>query len=213
MTRLTVFEEQSSLATFETGRGVVARKNRKCDLSVSTHRILEEHCCFGVALLILEVWTHLSHTYSLVYSTFCDTHKMAFSSENGEAMSEQVREHLAEFDHAWEMCFSSRGARRNKWKLEFRKQWTRKMGRMLTVYNNYDTAIHNAQMAEMRENSRKRRLQTENAKLVQEVANLKEEITRLRQNGGAQTEMHRPTGGTGGAQAPSGPNDGPDTGI
>ena len=87
------------------------------------------------------------------------------------------------------------------------------MGRMLTVYNNYDTAIHNAQMAEARENSRKRRLQTENAKLVQEIANLKEENARLRQNGGPQAEMREPAAGTGGTQEPSELNAGPHTGI
>ena len=128
-------------------------------------------------------------------------------------MTDQVREHLAEFDDVWFRCFKYRGVLRERYKQEFRKQWTRKMDRMLTVYNNYDTAIHKAEMRAEKELTKRMAAQTELAKSVQENANLKEEITRLRQNGGAQTEMHRPTGGTGGAQAPSGPNDGPDTGI
>ena len=74
MHRLSVFDNQSRLASFETGGGVAARKKHKCKLNVYTLCILEEHFVFGVALLILEVYIHLFDTYSLVYSTFCCIH-------------------------------------------------------------------------------------------------------------------------------------------
>ena len=108
---------------------------------------------------------------------------MSFSAENGERMTDQVREHLAEFDDVWFRCFKYRGVLRERYKQEFRKQWTRKMDRMLTVYNNYDTAIHKAEMRAEKELTKRMAAQTELAKSVQEIANLKEEITRLRQNG------------------------------
>ena len=128
-------------------------------------------------------------------------------------MTDQVREHLEEFDELWFRCFKYRGKIRENYQIEFRKQWTRKMDRMLTVYNNYDTAIHKAQMAEQRETTRAMQLQTEVANLTQTVANLREENANLRQNGRPQTEMHWPAGGTGGAQTAPEPNAGPDTGI
>ena len=128
-------------------------------------------------------------------------------------MTDQVREHLAEFDDLWYKCFRYRGVQREHHKEEFRKKWTRKMDRMLTVYNNYDIAVHKAEMRAEHAETKQMALQTELAKLVQENANLKEEITRLRQNGHPQTEMHRPTGGTDGTQAASQPNAGPDPGI
>ena len=128
-------------------------------------------------------------------------------------MTDQVREHLTEFDELWFRCFRYRGIQRDHYKEEFRKQWTRKMDRMLTVYNNYDTAIHKAQMAEQRETAKRMGFQTEVAKLTQENANLKDEIVSLRQNGGPQTTVRPPNGGTGGTQATNEHPVGSSTGI
>ena len=128
-------------------------------------------------------------------------------------MTEQVREHLAEFDDLWYKCFRYRGVQRERYKEDFRKQWTRKMDRMLTVYNNYDIAVHKAEMRAEHELKKRMAAQTELAKVTQENAHLKEENAKLRQNGGPQAEMREPATGTGGTQEPYESNAGPHTGI
>ena len=138
---------------------------------------------------------------------------MLLSDNHGVHCSEQTRQHLAEFDNFWEKCFSYRGRRRDGYKRDFAIQLTQKLQRMLTVYNNYDTAIHRAEMAQMRENAKARRLQTEVAKLTLTNSNLKDEIVSLRQNGGPQATVRPSNGGTGGTQEPNEHPVGSSTGI
>ena len=97
-------------------------------------------------------------------------------------MSEQCREHLVEFDVLWERCFRYRGRCRDHYKKEFLQHLTKKIQRLLTVFNNYDRAIHVAEMDAQRYQKRATDLERENT-------NLREQIIRLSQNGGSEASL------------------------
>ena len=111
------------------------------------------------------------------------------SETHGENATEQCLEHLREFDELWGLLFHYRGRRRECVKREFASLFARKFQRMLTVYNNYDTAIHNAEMNHQRALGKNRQLQTEVAKLTQDNAHLKEQIMKISQNGRSEASL------------------------